>query len=143
MQLQPRCRRSRGMPVCLARTCPLPCAALRGCGEGAKPPCSPARRRSPTGKGDGVRLFPWDTRLKTSLLAMSHAAEHGTGDSLHLLVSAAGQGWENAADCLIFTKNSLHLFISYGPLGTLPLLTNESSSNLIKQELLLLCFTSR
>lgn len=66
--------------------------------EGPKPPRTPANQRSPTSKGDSVRLFPWDAGLETSLSAVSHTAERRSGASLLLLVSAVGQDRENAAD---------------------------------------------
>lgn len=70
----------------------VPPALLRAgrWGEEPKPPRNPANPRSPRGKGDSVRLFRRDAGLKSSLSAVSRTAEHGSGDSLHLLVSAAG-----------------------------------------------------
>jgi len=50
---------------------------------------------------------------------------------------------EEGSHCLIFTRNCLHFFISSCPLGTLPLLTEESSHSLTKQELGVLGFASR
>lgn len=98
---------------------------------------------SPVGKGDSVTLLPWDTGLKTSLCAVCCTTKLGAVTACTFVSLPQGKIGKMQQICLIFTKNSLYLFISYCPLSALPLLTNESSHNLIKQELLLLCFTSR
>lgn len=84
--------------------------------------------------------FPWDTRLKMSLSAVSHTAERGSGDGPFWSALQGERGekqqGEESSQCCAFAKNSPHFFISRCPLGTSPSLTNESSHNLIKQELL-------
>lgn len=84
--------------------------------------------------------FLWDAGLKTCLSAVSRTAERGRGDGTFWSALQGEMGEKQQGEewslCCAFAKNSLPFFISLCPLGTSPSLANESSHNLIKQELL-------